>query len=260
MKRDNGTWGGCTAGFNARTTGGTHNGWGWVLTAGHCVVGKTNDTTVHHNGYNIVNQHGVAGGQYLMESNSYPYDFAFLSYKSGTESVAWLENQAYRNKVLKYCRNGGHDSNADTPCGTQATEATVLINGYYALSQIKAGWIVCATGSASDTANYPESYGSGAGAGYLVGTRCGRVTSTDVGINTDVCARAGDSGGPLFSQIDNTAYGILEGNQQARTDPCYSHEMNNYVPISKIYEVMDNWYSAGYTGGSLFRVITTQNG
>ncbi|WP_091400826.1 hypothetical protein [Micromonospora saelicesensis] len=262
IRRDNGTTGGCTAGFNVRSGGGDVNGWGWVLTAGHCVVGKTNTVKVHHNGYNILNPHGVAGG-YYMEVNSYPYDFAFLNYISGTESGAWLENwggTGYRNSVLKYCRNGGQDSNADTPCGNQATEARVTINGYHALSAIGSGWIVCASGSGSDTANYPESYDSGAGDGYLVGTRCGRVLSKDVGINTDVCARAGDSGGPLFSQLDNKAYGILEGDQQSRSGPCASGEKNNYTAISKIYELMETWRTSGYTGGAIFRLITGTNG
>jgi streptogrisin C len=259
IKRDNGTWGGCTTGFNVRTTGGSVANWGWVLTAGHCVVGKTNNTAVHHNGYNVLNQHGAING-YLMERNAYPYDFAFLNYLDGTQSVNWLESHSGRNKVMKYCRNGGQDSDADTPCGTQAVTATEYLTGYHTLSEIKAGWVVCATGTGSDESNYPESYDTGAGDGYLVGTRCGKVLSTDVGINTDLCARRGDSGGPLFSQLDHTGYGILEGNQQDRSGPCYSGELNNYSPLSKIYEQVDLWRNNGYTGGSTFRIITSSLG
>lgn len=259
IKRDNGTWGGYTSGFNVRTTGGSVANWAWVLTAGHCVVGKTNNTAVHHNGYNILHQHGVISG-YVMERNAYPYDFAFINYLDGTQAANWLNNQSGRNKVMKYCRNGGQDSDADTPCGTQAVTATEYVTGYHTLSEIKAGWVVCATGTGSDVSNYPESYDTGAGDDYLVGTRCGKVLSTDVGINTDLCARRGDSGGPLFSQIDHTAYGILEGNQQDRSGPCYSGELNNYSPLSKIYEQVDIWRNNGYTGGSTFRIITSSLG
>jgi streptogrisin C len=259
IQRDNGSWGGCTSGFNVRSYGGNYAGWGWVLTAGHCVVGKTNATKVHHNGYNILNPHGVAGG-YYMERNAYPYDFALLSYVDGTQSTSWLENQTYRNKVMKYCRNGGMDSDSDTPCGAQASLDTEYISGFHSLSEIKGGWVVCASGAGSNPANYPESYDSGAGSGYLVGTRCGKVLSTDVGINTDLCARAGDSGGPLFSQLDHTAYGILEGNQQNRSGACYAGEKNNYSPISKIYEQLQVWKDGGYTGGAVFSVIQAAKG
>ncbi|WP_084716391.1 trypsin-like serine protease [Saccharothrix syringae] len=250
MQRDNGTWGGCTAGFNLRSTGGGHPGKAWVLTAGHCMATKTNNTPTQHNGTPVLQQHGI-------EKNAYPYDYAALPYVDAATANTWLEGHTGRNRVLKYCRNGGMDSNVDTPCGEQATSADEYITGTRTLAEIKAGWVVCATGSGSNAVNYPDSYDSGAGTGYLVGTRCGRVLSTDVGINTDLCARAGDSGGPLFSQVDHTALGILEGSQQARQGECQAGELNNYVPIETIITDL-NQRIAGQ--GSVFSVITTPNG
>ncbi|NUT98321.1 MAG: trypsin-like serine protease [Saccharothrix sp.] len=250
MRRDNGTWGGCTAGFNLRSTGGGFPGKPWVLTAGHCMATKTNNVPTQHNGTSVLQQHGI-------EKNSYPYDYAALPYVDQATANTWLENHTNRNRVLKYCRNGGMDSNADTPCGQQATSVDEYITGTRSLAEVKAGWVVCATGSGSSAVNYPDSYDSGAGEGYLVGTRCGRVLSTDVGINTDICARAGDSGGPLFSQVDHTALGILEGSQQARSGACQAGELNNYVPISTVLEDL-NARIAGQ--GSVFSVITTPNG
>jgi streptogrisin C len=250
MKRDNGTWGGCTAGFNLRSSGGGHPGRGWVLTAGHCMATKTNNTPTQHNGVPVLQQHGI-------ERNSYPYDYAALLYVDTPTRHAWLENHTGRNRVLKYCRNGGTDSNADTPCGEQATSADEYITGTHTLAEVKAGWVVCATGSASNAIDYPGAIDSGAGQGYLVGTRCGRVLSTDVGINTDICARAGDSGGPLFSQVDHTALGILEGNQQARLGACASGELNNYVPIDTI---LNDIHSRYQSLRAKFSVITTPNG
>ncbi|MCS7476203.1 S1 family peptidase [Umezawaea endophytica] len=250
MKRDNGTWGGCTSAFNLRSTGGGFPGKAWVLTAGHCMATKTNGTPTQHNGNDVVQQHGI-------EKNAYPYDYAALPYVNAAAATTWLDGQTGRNRVLKYCRNGGLDSNPDTPCGQQATSVDEYITGTHTLAEIKAGWIVCATGSGSSAINYPDSVDSGAGQDYLVGTRCGRVLSTDVGINTDICARAGDSGGPLFSQVDHTALGILEGSQQARSGPCQLGELNNYVPIETIITEL-NERVAGQ--GSTFAVITTPNG
>ncbi|MBP2322047.1 streptogrisin C [Kibdelosporangium banguiense] len=250
MKRDNGTWGGCTSGFNLRSTGGGFDGKGWVLTAGHCMRTKTNNTPTQHNGNDVLNQHGI-------EKSSYPYDYAAVQYVNAATANTWLEGQTGRNRVLKYCRNGGMDSNADTPCGEQIKSVDEYITGTHTLAEIKAGWIVCATGTASSVVNYPDSVDSGAGAGYLVGTRCGRVLSTDVGINTDLCARPGDSGGPLFSQADHTALGILIGNQQSRSGPCQAGELNNYAPIETITTDLSARIASQ---GSKFAVITTPNG
>ncbi|MET1075742.1 MAG: hypothetical protein ABWY11_24040, partial [Umezawaea sp.] len=246
MKRDNGTWGGCTSGFNLRSTGGGFPGKAWVLTAGHCMATKTNNTPTQHNGFDVLAQHGI-------EKNSYPYDYAALPYVDNATATAWLDSQTGRNRVLTYCRNGGLDSDADTPCGQQATSVDEYITGVRGLAQVRAGSVVCATGSGSSAVNYPDSVDSGAGVDYLVGTRCGRVLSTDVGINTDLCARAGDSGGPLFSQVDHTALGILEGSQQSRSGACQSGELNNYVPIDTITTDLSARVAAQ---GSVFSVIT----
>ncbi|HEX6469749.1 MAG TPA: hypothetical protein VF069_11690 [Streptosporangiaceae bacterium] len=109
---------------------------------------------------------------------------------------------------------------------------------------------VCSSG-----VNYQDSYDAGAGADYLPGTRCGRVTSTDVGINTDICARDGDSGGPLFSELDSAAYGILEGNTGLK-GPCVAGELNNNTPISTIMDDINNRRPTSINGGSIFSVIT----
>lgn len=248
MRRDDGTVGGCTSGFNLRTTGGAFPGVPWVLTAGHCMATKTNNVPTQHNGEPVVNQHGI-------EKNSYPYDYAAVQYVDAAAATKWLESQPDRNVVLKYCRNGGNDSS--TLCGPQETSRNQSITEVTPLAEIKAGAIVCASGSGSSEVDYPDSVDSGAGAGYLVGTRCGRVLSTDVGINTDVCARAGDSGGPLFSQVDKAALGILEGSQQSRSGPCQPGELNNYAPISTILEDLS---ARQASGGSVFNVITTPQG
>jgi streptogrisin C len=261
IMRDDGQWGGCTLGYNMRSTGAPWNGWAWGLTAGHCVAGKTNQAKIQHDGWDIWVQHGL-------ERNSYPYDYAILPFNGGAASQTWLDNFTGRNRILKYCRNGGLDSDANTQCGPQATSQSEYITGYRPLINIGQGEVVCASGSGSSATNYPDSWDSGAGGGYLVGTRCGVVLSTDVGINTDICARAGDSGGPLFSQTNHLAYGILEGNLQNRVGPCDWNEVNNYSPISTILADV-NYQSGGNSsgtgiyylfGGTTVNLITTSTG
>jgi streptogrisin C len=248
-QRDNGTWGGCTAGFNVRSTGGGFPGAAWVLTAGHCVVGKTNNVPLQHNGTPVVEQHGV-------ESNSYPYDYALLPYVDSATATTWLDGQDGRNLVLKHCPDADPGGDA-AACGDRPASADQPITGVTAFDSVLVNSVVCASGSASDAATYPDVTDSGAGAGFLSGTRCGLVTSTDVGINTDLCSRAGDSGGPLFDQVNQSALGILEGNLQSRSGPCAAGEVNNYSPVSTILEDAARQLDAE---GSTFGVITTPAG
>lgn len=257
VQRDDGSWGGCTSGFNVRTTGSTWGGWAWVLTAGHCVVGKTNQHHIQHNGYDVLLQHGV-------ERNAYPYDYAALPFVDGNTATTWLESQVNHNLVMTYCRNGGWDSDASTPCGDQATSNNTPIRGIHSYDEVQRsgiGWVVCASGSASSTANYPDSWPSGNNDGYLVGTRCGVITGVDGGFQTDICARPGDSGGSLFSQIDNTAYGILEGSMESRSGACYAGEKNNYASISVIlWDINSGYQSIQYNYNTTMNLILSSNG
>ena len=119
------------------------------------------------------------------------------------------------------------------------------------------GSVVCASGAAASAVDFPQAWDSGAPAGYFPGTRCGQVMSKDVAINTDICARAGDSGSPLFSEVDHAGYGILEGNRQHRDGICAPGEDNNYIPLSVIFDQVNGLPAAG---GSTFGVITTARG
>jgi streptogrisin C len=120
--------------------------------------------------------------------------------------------------------------------------------------------VVCATGAGASKEDYTDVYDSGPGKGYYPGTRCGVVTKLNAAsIDTDICARAGDSGGPLFSEVSNAGLGILEGNlpNQDRSGPCAAGEANNYIALSSIL----SWVNASPgAGGSTFEVITTRRG
>jgi streptogrisin C len=183
-------------------------------------------------------------------SNAFPFDYAVLPYTNKTVARARFERFSRHNLVLSFCRTGPNDSQPGTTC----------VDGDIAIRHVAdpiVGTIVCAGGAAASSVDYPAAYDSGPGAGYRPGARCGRVTSLDVAINTDVCARAGDSGSPLFSEVDHTGYGILEGSLQHRTGPCLPGELNNYIPLSLIFGQVNTLPAAG---GSTFGVITTARG
>jgi streptogrisin C len=117
----------------------------------------------------------------------YPYDGAVMPYVvSGGVNYAeyWLNGYA-KNRVFY-----------------TGSTSMFPIYGMYTYDQIKVGWAACHTG-----------------AGFY-GTKCGTVRSKDGGIRMNFTTQSGDSGGPLFSQVDNRAYAILKGHTS--TDSYYS--------------------------------------
>jgi streptogrisin C len=254
-KRDDGSWGGCTSGFNVRAAGGTLNGAGFVLTAGHCVVSSRHthrDTMYHQRTAVLVEQPDLA-------TNSFPYDYALLRYVNQAAQQRWLDSAPQHNLVLGWCRDGGPESAPAGRCGpSDGTDDGIQLAGVDAAEQVHHGWVVCGTGSAS-VATGNGVVDSGAGHGYQPGTRCGQVTGEAAGaIDTDLCSRPGDSGGPLFSEVSKTAIGILEGNTQARSGSCRPGETTNYIPVAAILDAVNT--RARATSGSTFTVIATPTG
>ncbi|MEU4712558.1 trypsin-like serine protease [Micromonospora purpureochromogenes] len=257
VPRDNGTVGGCTSGFNLRARSGRY----YVLTAGHCVVSTTHthlDRTWHqYLGPKV--PVGVESTSPVLAENGLPYDYAVIPYQDRA-----IDRWAYP-------RRGGGDQASlvnyfcvtDNPaCATKGSR-DVKITGYTPYSAVQPGWVVCATGSAY-TPKAGEVYvDSGAGAGYVPGTRCGTVTSKTLGrIDVRICARAGDSGGPLFTESDGKALGILDDgddNEGACTDP---NEQNNYTPVSTILDRVNSRTGLGIqlaTRGPLLNPIGSSN-
>ena len=249
ISRDDGSVGGCTSGFTVRAHGGTFDGSAFVLTAGHCVASARHQhiDAPEHNGAELLTEDpGLA-------SNAFPFDYAILPYTNKSVARARFERFSRHNLVLSFCRTGPNDAQPGTTC----VDGNIPIRSVTRFADVLAGSIVCASGAAASSVDYPAAYDSGPGVGYRPGTRCGRVTSTDVAINTDICARAGDSGSPLFSEVDHAGYGILEGSRQHRTGPCQPGEDNNYIPLSTIFDQVNSSPSAG---GSTFAVITSARG
>ncbi|WP_052745023.1 trypsin-like serine protease [Micromonospora sp. HK10] len=229
VPRDNGTVGGCTTGFNVRDK----NNVDYVLTAGHCVLSSTHthrDRTWHQYlgpkapvGYESTNP-GLG-------ENAYPNDYAIIPYPG----------DALREWAYPVRKTGATPSLVNYWCVKDNPRCTgsrdVAITGYVPVSQVKAGWVVCATGSAYTPKSGEVYVDSGAGAGYLPGTRCGEVLGTSTGgIDVRICARPGDSGGPLFTETDGKALGILsygDDGSGACTNP---NEQNHYAGVSTILD------------------------
>lgn len=169
------------------------NGWVYSSTAGHCLAGAANDTS--NNGHWV--------GQWAAGYNStgYPYDYSIDPFITSPINYAtyWLPGGTAHNLVFS-------GSNRAFP-----------ITGYYAVGSISQGWTACSSGT-------------------MTGTTCGTVQSPSVaggGIAMNVCQHHGDSGAPLFSQIDNTAYG-LSIYDDTTDDSCPSGYRSYYTPISYV--------------------------
>jgi streptogrisin C len=196
VPRDNGTTGGCTNGFNVEGAGLNNNHWRYTLVAGHCILGRNHHKTeyTHHNGTPV----GYQGAPAMKD---YPYDFAIMPYRWGDLATYWMSDGA-DNLVLSI-----------SPCqpGSTYSSLNVGISGVQKYSRIYKGEILCASGSA-----YRD---SGAPVGWWPGTRCGAVIEKNGGIKANICGRRGDSGGPLYSQVNNKAYGILHGGWDPKDYP-----------------------------------------
>ncbi|WP_143193984.1 trypsin-like serine protease [Micromonospora sp. CB01531] len=228
VPRDDGTVGGCTAGFNVRSRTGT----AYLLTAGHCVVGGRH-TQVDRTWHQFLGPKipvSVESTDPVLAENAFPYDYAIMPYQPGA-----LDRWAYQGGATSTPSLVNYWCVADNPRCT--TSRDVAITGYVAYSAIQVGWVVCATGSAYTPKSGEVYVDSGAGAGYLPGTRCGEITGKGSGgIDVRICARPGDSGGPLFTESDGKALGILSNGDPGQ-GPCSNpNEHNSYAPVSTILD------------------------
>ncbi|NJP33265.1 trypsin-like serine protease [Micromonospora thermarum] len=245
VPRDDGTVGGCTTGFNIVGRGAVS----YVLTAGHCVVGGRHqhvDLTWHqYLGPKV--RVGIESTTPVLAENAFPYDYAIMPYVSNAiERWAYPRTPGDQPSLVNYwCV-------PDNPRCTSSRD--VRITGLVPASAVQVGWVVCATGSGYTPKPGEQYVDSGAGAGYLPGTRCGEVTDkTSGGIGVRICARPGDSGGPLFTESDGKAIGILSHGDPG-SGPCTNpNERNVYAPVSTILDRAN-----ARTGGSLSLTLATR--
>ncbi|SCG34136.1 S1 family peptidase [Micromonospora halophytica] len=239
VPRDNGTVGGCTTGFNVRARSGRY----YVLTAGHCVVSATHqhvDKTWHQFlGPKV--PVGVESTGPVLAENAFPTDYAMLPYQDGAFARwAYPKRTQGASLVNYWCVT-------DNPaCATRGSR-DVKITGHTPYSAVQAGWVVCATGSAYTPKAGEQYVDSGAGLGYVPGTRCGTVTGkASGGIDVRICARPGDSGGPLFTESDGRALGILSYGDDGSGACANPDEKNYYAPVSTILDRVNSRTGLGF--------------
>jgi streptogrisin C len=179
----------------------------YTVTAGHCFEGEGNyaDDDSHWVGYY---QSSTLAGFF----DDYPADGMIAPYlvTGGVNySRYWLDNQP-TNRVW--------DSRRGAP---------VPVTGSESYAQIGTGWVLCSTGAGS------------------LDTRCGAVTGKDGGVVTDICTKGGDSGGPLFSEIDNRAYGVLSWGDNA-DDSCPPGVRSGFSPLSVLFATVEAKSGIGF--------------
>jgi Trypsin len=233
IPRDNGTVGGCTTGFLLWSTVLRRT---YVLTAGHCVVGGLH-THVDQTWHEYLGPHtpvSVEDADTRLAENDFTVgrDYAVMPFQAGAQAV-WFAGNAGRTPV---------------PQIVLYKQAAKEITGFVPVSSVQTGWIVCASGAGyTPGPNDPPYVDSGAGVGYVPGTHCGEVTSVGARIAVRICARKGDSGGPLYTEADGKALGILSGGDE-RSGPCVpgDTETNLYAPFSTILDRVNSRTSNAY--------------
>lgn len=240
VPRDDKSVGGCTTGWNlrSRTTGEY-----FVLTAGHCVLNPLTHSRVDDTWHQFLGpkvpvtvEHPNATTRGLLGENvkgnpgsTAAYDYAIMPYQPGARDLWDVTREMVRAGKVP-------GINFWCPAGTSGcTSRDIAISGVIPLASVKRGWIVCATGGGY-TPKAGETYvDSGAGAGYVPGTHCGQVKDVTALITVQICARPGDSGGPLFTEADGGALGILKYGD-SRSGKCVAGdtEVNHYSPLASI--------------------------
>jgi streptogrisin C len=243
VPRNDGTVGGCTSGFNLRS-GST--GARYLLTAGHCVIGArhTHRNELWHQYLGPRRPVTIEDTNAGLAENAFPNDYAIMPFQAGAEGF-WFPTTPGRKPTWSDAT-----VNYWPPGATRGK--TIRITGLATPAQVQVGWVVCATGSGYTPAAGEQYVDSGAGAGYTPGTRCGTVNSVTSTINVRICARFGDSGGPLFTEADGKALGILSNGDPGSGACTNADEQNQYVPVSAILDRANS-----RTGGALDLKLAT---
>ncbi len=225
----NAWWGQCTNGLNMYSGRSNQRA---TLTAGHCTVGcYKSGVNYSYFRYSATDLRGVGkevynfeNGSLCNQSSTYPLDYSIMPYQGSGDFNYWLGPYSER-LADSWC----WWSESTKPC----TDGSFRLRGYQTYSNIGIGWVACGTGSGDNSSD------SGYSTGYSwhPGTRCGEVIAKDGGIKTNICSRPGDSGGPLFSEIDGMSYGILSNGTPNVSGVCLSPagtEWSSYSPTEKI--------------------------
>lgn len=199
---------------------GSESGAQWTVTAGHC-LDQVNENYTKHNGrwVGAYNSTTFTGG-----AGSYPFDGAITPYVSDNDAFYWT-SVVPQNRVWTW----------DDPF-----PEFFAISGMYHYDQIAVGWVACAIGSTTAE------------------TRCGQVVERNGGIVMNICSQGGDSGGPLYSQVDGRAYGITTA-INANCSRSYYSPLSNLFRVAAMWSGQQFWVNTPWAPNSVPFLIHNDN-
>jgi streptogrisin C len=207
----------CTSAFNIRDNLGRL----YTSTAGHCFTEKPGAET-------IVSQKPAGGGVTLVADKRWEgsvvrnttnprRDFAFVRVMN---TATWFPAGKPWNIDFFHC---SAEPQVRT-CRESLNKHRYRITGVKRYADMEPGEIVCMSGAS-------QMY-----AAVKPGTRCGEITAKpNGGIRTNICAKPGDSGSPLFDQDTGVAYGIeasIEDPEMHAKCPPAHKQITNYTALS----------------------------
>ena len=191
----------CTSGFNLQDNVGRF----YATTAGHCFtperaryVSQPNSTASNPQLIAIgKNPDGsLADRAYIVDERNPRVDVAIMPI---LDPATWMPAGKPRNGVYYKCVNPPEPNPPPAAC-TGPERHRFPIRSMTNYADMIIGEIVCMSGATPilNTAT--------------PGTRCGEITDKPFGaIQTNICAKKGDSGSPLFNQVTHDAYGMESG-------------------------------------------------
>lgn len=224
----------CTSAFNIRD--GRKNF--YAMTAGHCfklrpaafyLINPRNDSVISER-----NSTRAA----ILDQRSPRVDFAITPIVNPDR---WMPSGKRRNGVFMECSA----EPMPNPCAGPR-KSRYPITGMKNYGDMIIGEVVCMAGASPLTGAVKP------------GTRCGQITAKpDGAIQTNICAKLGDSGSPLFDQTTHTAYGVesglAAGQVTGKCDP-FDQVQTLYTPLSVILD------TANQLTGVDYRLITNRDG
>jgi hypothetical protein len=205
----------CSAAFNIKDD----DGGLYTSTAGHCVTELLGRNVRYIQ--SPANDHVIgdlADTRSVYANTRDPrLDYAFARV---TDTGEWFPSGHSKNALYFKCSAEPQPKT----CVTSNESLTFPITALKKYSGMVVGDVVCMAG-ASIMMNAVKP-----------GVRCGEITDKPAGgIQTNICAKKGDSGSPLFDQSTNKAYGIESSVAAADTGPCLpaAQQQTFYTPLSE---------------------------
>jgi streptogrisin C len=216
----------CTSGFNIHDNQGRL----YTSTAGHCFTqvkkpqkAQTIVSLKEHDGKKIVANRSLAGSVVRVSSGP-RLDFAFVRVE---DTATWFPAGKPRNIDFFKCSEEAQPE----LCNTDLQKHRYRITGIKPYNNMMVGEVVCMSGASIQEFKVKP------------GTRCGKITALPGGgIQTNICAKRGDSGSPLFDQNTHEAYGIensIAGSDEGKCPPP-NEQQTFYTALSSALAAADS--------------------